>query len=652
MAQSAEPRSSDLVLQFSFEAATGRLSADPTASKAHASETWDTAVDPSGTGRLHHGRRSVSTAGRSSDASLALDNVLDLSFAADAGQQARLPSQSGPGPGLGGGRPPGVPGFSQAQLCAANQAREEQPAPWATRGGGPGPVAEAASPSDTGSDEPVRMRPRVLARCDQVSGRYRRREFLPDETALVEALTHASMGTAPIDELAPPAAPVGGKLVVEVKPPTGSHGIADPDLNAAVLGLLSRVGSKSDDAGRRLLSETVVLRSAGHSLDAPLPTDQAGPRPPGLMTAPSLTSHTSDSAAKALVHSAVHNPLFGILESAGDEDREANVSEQRRDAEETETVMLSDLCHLHAASEVAVRPLPKTAEDEMVVPERLWGLSSAHPIRRPMIALSSSSPFDWFMTAAIIASCIAMAMEHPRIVPGSAMSQFLRTTDIVLTVIFLIEVLVKIITFGLKLTWSKTSNKVDILIALFGLFFLAFENSSLSFVKSLRALRAVRALRVATRSDTLQQLINSMVFSVSSVLNVTFLLMICVVIFAILGVQLFSGLFFKCNDKSVSGVEECVGTYFDEAGDEVDRRWFNSFYTFDSLPEALVSLFVVSTLSGYATIMNDAISAPAVKGLQPQPENNPYNGLFFVAFVVVAVFVMLNLYVGAPCKSP
>lgn len=79
-------------------------------------------------------------------------------------------------------------------------------------------------------------------------------------------------------------------------------------------------------------------------------------------------------------------------------------------------------------------------------------------------------------------------------------------------------------------------------------------------------------------------------------LNVTILLVMFVFIFAILGVQLFSGLMYRCNDSTVPGVEECVGAFIDDTGVEVDRVWSRPFHNFDSLGRALLTLFVCSTL--------------------------------------------------------
>lgn len=96
-----------------------------------------------------------------------------------------------------------------------------------------------------------------------------------------------------------------------------------------------------------------------------------------------------------------------------------------------------------------------------------------------------------------------------------------------------------------------------------------------------------------------------------------------------------------------------MGFFTDSTGTEVPRVWSKPFYTFDNFIEAMLSLFVVATLDGYSPMMEAAISVPLTKGLQPQPNSAPVNALFFVAFIVVTVFVMLNLFVGVPlnCRA-
>jgi hypothetical protein len=76
----------------------------------------------------------------------------------------------------------------------------------------------------------------------------------------------------------------------------------------------------------------------------------------------------------------------------------------------------------------------------------------------------------------------------------------------------------------------------------------AVESSGLSFAKSFRILRVLKAICVATRSLSMQQIINSIIQSMSSMSIMTLLHFIVFVMFEILGWQRFSGLFWRCTD--------------------------------------------------------------------------------------------------------
>jgi voltage-dependent calcium channel len=64
--------------------------------------------------------------------------------------------------------------------------------------------------------------------------------------------------------------------------------------------------------------------------------------------------------------------------------------------------------------------------------------------------------------------------------------------------------------------------------------------------------------------------------------NVCLLLLLVIFVSAVLGLQLFSGLFYSCNDGSVAGVEECTGFFTDATGAQITRVWSRPFYNFDS----------------------------------------------------------------------
>lgn len=156
-----------------------------------------------------------------------------------------------------------------------------------------------------------------------------------------------------------------------------------------------------------------------------------------------------------------------------------------------------------------------------------------------------------------------------------------------------------------------------------------------------------RLLILSERGSVFKAFLILIKFRTVAQVNVAMMLMLMLGISAVLGLQLFSGLFYSCNDVTVSGVEECTGTFTNSAGEETSRIWSRPFYNFDSFGNSLMALFVTSTLDGYQIIMESAIAAPVAKGMQPVPGSQKAAAIFFVLFIVIAVFVLLNLFVGA-----
>lgn len=90
---------------------------------------------------------------------------------------------------------------------------------------------------------------------------------------------------------------------------------------------------------------------------------------------------------------------------------------------------------------------------------------------------------------------------------------------------------------------------------------------------------------------------------------------------------------------------DCVGTFVDEEGLETDRVWSNSMFHFDDIGNALLTLFITVTQDGYNNILMDAMSITE-KDRQPRHMANPGAFFYFMAFIMVCAFCLLNLYVG------
>ena len=160
------------------------------------------------------------------------------------------------------------------------------------------------------------------------------------------------------------------------------------------------------------------------------------------------------------------------------------------------------------------------------------------------------------------------------------------------------------------------------------------------------------------------------------IVNVVVIMLLVIVIFSILGVQLFSGKFYACNDPTAHGKADCIGvqsragggqqrgqlpvtqacaqllnppqragSFVSDDGTLTARDWSNPRLNFDNLPNAAVSMFVFLTLDSYVPIMYSGMSTTA-KDVQPRREANRLAFLFFFSFVLVCVFAMMQMFIG------
>ncbi|MEQ2220436.1 hypothetical protein ILYODFUR_005445, partial [Ilyodon furcidens] len=107
---------------------------------------------------------------------------------------------------------------------------------------------------------------------------------------------------------------------------------------------------------------------------------------------------------------------------------------------------------------------------------------------------------------------------------------------------------------------------------------------------------------------------------------------------------LFKGKFFYCDGLNLSNITnktECLQAGF---------RWIRRKYNFDNLGQALMSLFVLSCKDGWVSIMYDGLDAVGVDQ-QPKRNNNPWMLLFFISFLLIVSFFVLNMFVGVVVEN-
>merc|ERR1719409_636375 len=115
--------------------------------------------------------------------------------------------------------------------------------------------------------------------------------------------------------------------------------------------------------------------------------------------------------------------------------------------------------------------------------------------------------------------------------------------------------MLKIIAYGFAFTpkayikdgWNIL-DFVIVMISIAGLFAELFP--VLGKLKSLRILRVLRPLRLLNRIASMKLIITSLVQTLPSVLNVTGVVVVFHLVFAILGMQMFGGKFGACTDSA------------------------------------------------------------------------------------------------------
>eukprot|EP00892_Ulva_mutabilis_P003109 jgi/Ulvmu1/1279/UM011_0003.1 len=276
-----------------------------------------------------------------------------------------------------------------------------------------------------------------------------------------------------------------------------------------------------------------------------------------------------------------------------------------------------------------------------VFPADMW-------LRRKVFVLVTNGWFDHFMLFCIFLSCCAMVYEHPGLKPGALDTRILQWLDIVLTALFGAECLLKMFAFSVRQYLIQNSNKLDCFIVCTSVLLIAAETSADGFqaIKAFRVLRALKPLRTLTHSAGMLLVLKSVTLSVAAMANVSLLVFLFFVIFGVMGMQLFSGLLYRCSDGSLVSRDACTGTFIDENGDAQERSWDNYPVNFDNIGNAFLALFVTVSLDGYSGLLVRAVSAPSSKDQEPKFMHSPLAAFYFITFITVCSFCLLNLYVG------
>ncbi|NXA38373.1 CAC1H protein, partial [Eudromia elegans] len=262
--------------------------------------------------------------------------------------------------------------------------------------------------------------------------------------------------------------------------------------------------------------------------------------------------------------------------------------------------------------------------------------------------------FDHVVLVFIFLNCITIALERPDIDPQSTERIFLSVSNYIFTAIFVAEMMVKVVALGffsgentyLQSSWNVLDGVlvfvsiIDIIVSMAS----AGGAKILGVLRVLRLLRTLRPLRVISRAPGLKLVVETLISSLRPIGNIVLICCAFFIIFGILGVQLFKGKFYYCDGPDVKNITtktDCANARY---------KWVRRKYNFDNLGQALMSLFVLSSKDGWVNIMYDGLDAVGIDQ-QPIQNHNPWMLLYFISFLLIVSFFVLNMFVGVVVEN-
>ncbi|XP_078597255.1 voltage-dependent L-type calcium channel subunit alpha-1D-like isoform X29 [Branchiostoma floridae x Branchiostoma japonicum] len=295
-------------------------------------------------------------------------------------------------------------------------------------------------------------------------------------------------------------------------------------------------------------------------------------------------------------------------------------------------------------------------DEKLPIPEysAFFIFSHTNLLRKLCHKIITHPVFTNLILALILISSAALAAEDP-LRAESPRNIILGYMDYVFTSAFTIEIILKVIVFGFIMhpgSFCRSAfNLLDLLVVTVSLISIAFPKGGVSVVKILRVLRVLRPLRAINRAKGLKHVVQCVFVAIKSIGNIMLVTFLLQFIFAVIGVQLFKGTFFQCNDESKKTAAECKGYYIIyidgnvENAEQNEREWDVNVFNFDDVGQAMLSLFTVSTFEGWPNLLYVAIDSRA-EDMGPIYNYRPAVAIFFFVYIIIIAFFMVNIFVG------
>ncbi|XP_074055285.1 voltage-dependent L-type calcium channel subunit alpha-1D isoform X6 [Macrotis lagotis] len=247
---------------------------------------------------------------------------------------------------------------------------------------------------------------------------------------------------------------------------------------------------------------------------------------------------------------------------------------------------------------------------------RRWRRWNRFSRRRCRAAVKSVS-FYWLVIVLVFLNTLTISSEHYN--QPDWLTQIQDIANKVLLAMFTCEMLVKMYSLGLQAYFVSLFNRFDCFVVCGGItetILVELEIMSPLGISVFRCVRLLRIFKVTRHWTSLSNLVASLLNSMKSIASLLLLLFLFIIIFSLLGMQLFGG---KFN--------------FDET--QTKRS------TFDNFPQALLTVFQILTGEDWNAVMYDGIMAyggPSSSGM--------IVCIYFIILFICGNYILLNVFLA------
>lgn len=237
--------------------------------------------------------------------------------------------------------------------------------------------------------------------------------------------------------------------------------------------------------------------------------------------------------------------------------------------------------------------------------------------RKKLRKVVKSQTFYWAVIIAVFLNSLILAVEHYR--QPLFVTLFLDRANYFFLCLFTVEMLIKVYCLGIHNYKLSLFNQFDFLVVMSSLLEVAITVPTEMHPVGISVLRCIRLLRIfkVTRYwESLSNLVDSLVNSIKSIFSLLLLLFLFMIIFSLLGMQIFGGRF---NFEA-----------------ETPRSNFDTFF------RSLITVFQILTGEDWNSVMYIGIESWG--GIGNSLCIIPI--IYFITLVVVGNYILLNVFLA------